>query len=139
MSNMSPQECRFNRGIWLSLESLSRVWAIEYGTIYITSGAIFDRDDDKVRDNDAESRRMTSNAGKKRVAVPSHYYKIILRKDGESFRSIAFFRIQRRHMTLNGLMFVPMQSAKLRTRVNAYPAVPGCHDISRFPSACIFA
>jgi endonuclease G len=90
MSNMSPQECRFNRGIWLSLESLSRIWASKYGTIYITSGAIFDRNGDKVRDDDAMSRRMTSNSGKKRVAVPSHYYKIILRKDGSQFRSIAF-------------------------------------------------
>lgn len=27
MSNMSPQECRFNRGIWLSLEHLTRIWA----------------------------------------------------------------------------------------------------------------
>ncbi len=42
MSNMSPQHCRFNRGIWLSLEHLGRAWAEEFGTVYITSGAIFD-------------------------------------------------------------------------------------------------
>lgn len=90
MSNMSPQECRFNRGIWLSLESLTRVWASEYDTVYVTSGAIFDRDNDDVRDDDADAVLMKSNSGKKRVAVPSHYYKVILRKDGDEFRSIAF-------------------------------------------------
>lgn len=90
MSNMSPQECRFNRGIWLSLESLTRVWATEYGTVYVTSGAIFDRDDDNNRDDDADAVLMKSNSGKKRVAVPSHYYKIILRQEGEEIHSVAF-------------------------------------------------
>ena len=42
LSNMSPQYCRFNRGVWLSLEKLGREWAEKYKTIYITSGAIFD-------------------------------------------------------------------------------------------------
>lgn len=96
MSNMSPQECRFNRGIWLSLESLTRVWATEYGTIYVMSGAIFDRNDDNVRDADADAVRMKSRAGKKRVAVPTHYYKIILRKDGARVQSIAFLLKQDR-------------------------------------------
>jgi len=90
MSNMSPQECRFNRGIWLSLESLTRVWASKYGTIYVTSGAVFDRNNDSVRDDDADAVRMKSNSGKKRVAVPSQYYKVILRKDQTGFHSIAF-------------------------------------------------
>jgi endonuclease G len=91
MSNMSPQECRFNRGIWLSLEHLTRAWAEEYDTIYVTSGAIFDRDNDGRRDPDAEAVRMKSRNGKARVAVPSHYYKVFVRReDGGGFRSIAF-------------------------------------------------
>jgi endonuclease G len=71
LSNMSPQECRFNRGIWLSLEELTRMWATKYDTIYITSGAIFDRDNNGVRDADADAMRMHSRNGKSRVAVPN--------------------------------------------------------------------
>jgi DNA/RNA endonuclease G (NUC1) len=96
MSNMSPQECRFNRGIWLSLESLTRVWATEYDTIHVMSGAIFDRNDDDVRDDDADALRMKSRSDKKRVAVPTHYYKIILRKDNDGVHSIAFLLKQSR-------------------------------------------
>jgi DNA/RNA endonuclease G (NUC1) len=33
---------------------------------------------------------MKSNSGHKRVAVPSQYYKVILRKDLDGFHSIAF-------------------------------------------------
>lgn len=90
LSNMSPQECRFNRGIWLSLEALTRAWATKYDTIYVTSGAIFDRDNNDARDADADAERMHSRNGKARVAVPSHYYKVLIRRDGDKFRSITF-------------------------------------------------
>ena len=90
MSNMSPQFCRFNRGIWLSMESLTRQWAEQYGQIYVTTGAIFDRDGVPGRDPDANAARMQSNNGKARVAVPSHYYKTFLRQDGSDLRAISF-------------------------------------------------
>ncbi len=37
MSNMSPQKPGFNRGIWKSLESIVRTWAIENDEIYIVT------------------------------------------------------------------------------------------------------
>ena len=73
-----------------TLESLTRVWASKYHTVYVTSGAIFDRNGDSIRDDDSDAVRMKSNSGKKRVAVPSQYYKVILRKDQDGFHSIAF-------------------------------------------------
>ena len=90
MSNMSPQHCRFNRGIWLSLEQLTRIWAKTYGEIYVTSGAIFDRDGIPGRDPDAAAKRMRSNNGRMRVGVPSHFYKVIVRQENGSHRAIAF-------------------------------------------------
>lgn len=90
MSNMSPQHCRFNRGIWLSLEHLTRKWAKQYKTLYVTSGAIFDRDGNAQRDADDKAQLMKSNNGKERVAVPSHYYKVIVRKKNDAWVGIAF-------------------------------------------------
>ena len=90
MSNMSPQECRFNRGIWLSLEHLTRIWARAYGEIFVISGAIFDRDKLSGRDPDEHAQRMRSNSGKMRVGVPSHFYKVIVREEGDGYRGISF-------------------------------------------------
>ncbi|RCK43241.1 DNA/RNA non-specific endonuclease [Thalassospira profundimaris] len=90
MSNMSPQHCRFNRGIWLSMESLTRYWAQIYGEIFVTSGAIFDRDGAGGRDPDQNAVRMKSNNGKSRVGVPSHYYKSIVREEGGQMQVISF-------------------------------------------------
>jgi|GEM_PF-698084 len=83
MSNMTPQFCQFNRGIWQILESLVRQWA-EAGTlVYILNGAVFDRDGDGVRDKDDDSVRMRSRSGRMNVAVPSAYFKILAREDSE--------------------------------------------------------
>lgn len=92
MSNMSPQHCRFNRGIWLSLEHLARSWADNdtYGAVLVTSGAIFDRDGISGRDDDDDAVRMQSNNDDERVAVPSHYFKLFLRQDESGWKSISF-------------------------------------------------
>ena len=92
MSNMSPQHCRFNRGIWLSLEHLTRIWAADdaYGDILVTSGAIFDRDHDGERDADQEALLMKSSSNKERVGVPSSYFKVILRQDESGWKAISF-------------------------------------------------
>ncbi|MFC4349605.1 DNA/RNA non-specific endonuclease [Kordiimonas lipolytica] len=90
MSNMSPQHCRFNRGIWLSLEHLTRIWAEKYGDILVTSGAIFDRDGLPGRDDDTAAMYMKSNNGKERVAVPSDYFKTFLRQENGVWHAITF-------------------------------------------------
>lgn len=80
MSNMAPQFCQFNRGVWQILEGLTRLWAKEYGEVYVLSGSVFDRNGDGVRDPDDLTVRMTSRNRQQRVAVPSAFYKIIARK-----------------------------------------------------------
>lgn len=91
MSNMAPQHARFNQIIWKRLEGEVRTWAKSRKTIYVITGSIFDNDDDGRPDDPAESKRMKSKTGKKRVAIPSHFFKILLHPctDG-STESIAF-------------------------------------------------
>jgi endonuclease G len=77
MSNMTPQTCQFNRGIWQILEGIIRRWAREKQTIYVISGSILDRDGDGVRDPDDLAARMHSKNKQFRVAIPTSFYKII--------------------------------------------------------------
>ncbi len=77
MSNMAPQHCAFNRGTWQILESLVRDWTKRTGGLYVISGSVFDRDGNGRRDPDDAAVRMESSNGEVRVAVPSHYFKVI--------------------------------------------------------------
>ena len=80
LSNMAPQQCELNRGVWQIFESLVRIWAEDYGTLFVITGSVFDHDEDGLRDDDASIPRMRSRNGKARVAVPSHFYKILVRR-----------------------------------------------------------
>lgn len=84
-SNMTPQHDRFNRGIWSRLEGYVRDWPRLKGEIYVITGSVFDRVAPQGRDPDASATQMQSNNGNTRVAVPSHFYKIVhhTNPDGE--------------------------------------------------------
>ncbi len=77
MSNMSPQEPQFNRGIWSSLEATVRNFADTEGEIYVVTGPIL---------TDGPYQTI----GKNEVTVPKHYYKVILDYAEPDFKAIGF-------------------------------------------------
>ena len=67
MSNMSPQKGSLNRGIWKDLESQVRLWAAEFGRVYVVSGPILEK-----------TASEYQSIGENGVSVPEFYYKVIL-------------------------------------------------------------
>jgi len=67
MSNMSPQDPSFNRGIWRKLESQIRKWSLDQDTIYVVTGPIIRSPYKKIGAND--------------VAVPHSYFKALYFKN----------------------------------------------------------
>ena len=67
MSNMSPQEPEFNRGIWKLLETWVRYTAVTEKDIYIVTGPILP----KIKTPD------TITIGPSKVTVPEAYYKVV--------------------------------------------------------------
>ena len=76
MSNMSPQDPSFNRGIWKNLESAVRNWAIDNDEIYIVTGAVLNN--------------VIGRIGSNRVSIPSKYYKVILDYQEPGLKAIGF-------------------------------------------------
>ncbi len=81
-SNMVPQHDRFNQVIWKRLEGYVRDWAVSKDTIFVITGAVFDRDSNGQRDDDATAERVDP---RDRVAIPTHFYKIILHERPNGF------------------------------------------------------
>jgi len=80
LSNMSPQiGIGFNRGIWKNLEAKVREWAKKRKNIYIMTGPIY-------------AVKNYKTIGPDKVAVPTHFYKIIVSctPKGENLDAIAF-------------------------------------------------
>ncbi len=80
LSNMSPQEPSFNRGIWRSLESLVRDWAVAKGSLQVVTGGIF--------------TSVKERIGRNRVSVPGSYYKILFDNNPSEPTMIAFVLAQ---------------------------------------------
>lgn len=83
LSNMAPQYPRFNRQLWRALEIKVRHMVKKYGTIYVMTGAIFDRDGDGVRDADADALRATPSSGTLTAAIATHFYKVVVVPTGD--------------------------------------------------------
>ena len=74
MSNMSPQEPSFNRGIWKTLEEQTRDYVTEKGALYIVTGPIL--------------KGKMKEIGTNKVDVPLYYYKILLNET--NYEALAF-------------------------------------------------
>ncbi len=76
-TNIAPQRPIFNRRTWLILERMVRQWAKHYGHIYVMSGSVFDWNNDGKPDHED----LIKTIGPGKVAVPSHYFKIVIRTE----------------------------------------------------------
>ncbi len=77
MSNMSPQNPSFNRGIWKKLEEQVRKWAVENREIYVVTGPVL---------TDGPYQDISVN----KVAIPKHYFKVVLDYLEPELKAIGF-------------------------------------------------
>lgn len=76
LTNMCPQDEKLNGGGWKKLEEKCRMWANQYGNIYIVAGPIF-------------NEPITRTLGDGRIAVPDSFFKVVLCLEGTP-RAIGF-------------------------------------------------
>lgn len=77
MSNISPQESSFNRGIWRELEEQVRDWTRGYKHLYVVTGPVL-------------TQRAKARIGDNYVAVPRAFYKVLLDYDEPELKAVGF-------------------------------------------------
>lgn len=110
MSNMSPQDPSFNRGIWQNLEDQVRNWAAVYDSLYIITGGV-----------------LTSNKGTigaDKVTVPKYYYKVILHYTRADTKMIAFLLPNTKGVGTIQNYVVTTDSIEKVTGIDFFPALP---------------
>ena len=63
MSNVSPMEASFNRGIWKKLENQVRTIALESDSVIVITGGVL--------------KEGLSTIGDNKICVPRHYFKVL--------------------------------------------------------------
>lgn len=111
MSNVSPQKPGFNRGIWKKLENKARVWALEDGVMYVTTGPVLTEFIDTIG---------VSN----KVPVPKYYYKVLLDCVGPDYKMAAFILPNEKSDKPLYDFVVTVDSLEELTGIDFYPALP---------------
>lgn len=75
-SNISPQDHEFNSGIWNRLEQKVRYWARKYDGVFVVTGGVLKGD--------------MKTIGSEYVAVPNHFYKVLIDNNSGKTKMIAF-------------------------------------------------
>ena len=75
-SNISPQEHKFNAGIWNTLEQKVRYWARKYDGIFVVTGAVL--------------KGKMEIIGTEEVSVPNQFYKVLIDNNTGKAKIIAF-------------------------------------------------
>jgi DNA/RNA endonuclease G (NUC1) len=90
LSNMCPQSPGLNQQAWRELEELTRKWVKQFGTTWQITGPLFydpAEDDPETADGVLEYTAI----GKNRVAVPTHFFKIVVARKGDGdWQAIGF-------------------------------------------------
>jgi endonuclease G len=75
-SNISPQEHKFNAGVWNRLEQKVRYWAKKNDGVFVVTGGVLQNGLKTIGDED--------------VAVPNQFYKVILDNTNGKIKMLAF-------------------------------------------------
>tara|TARA_R110002020_G_scaffold431238_1_gene641204 strand:+ start:47330 stop:48136 length:807 start_codon:yes stop_codon:yes gene_type:complete len=118
-SNITPQLHDFNSGVWNRLEQQVRRWAKEYDGVYVVTGGILNNALGSIGDED--------------VTVPAQFYKIILDRQGDNYKVLAFLMPHKKSTEalnsfvttvdnieeLTGIDFFPKLDDELETKLEA--------------------
>lgn len=75
-SNISPQNHKFNSGIWNSLEQKTRYWASKYDGIFVVTGGVL--------------KGEMQTIGDEQVSIPNQFYKVLVDNNSGKTKMIGF-------------------------------------------------
>lgn len=110
LSNMSPQNPSFNRGIWKKLEDKVRDWAIDNDNIYVVTGPVLNK--------------SFKTIGTNKVSVPEYYYKIVLDIQKPDIKAIAFLMKNEKSSASLKSFVVTINRIESLTGLDFFPSMP---------------
>lgn len=90
ITNMQPQNNKFNAVIWANMENQVRTWAGNFDTLFVCKGGTIDKPEhiiEYVCQKSHQSTRVNEN----HIPVPKYFFMAVLGKKGSSFKATGFW------------------------------------------------
>jgi endonuclease G, mitochondrial len=110
LSNMSPQDPSFNRGIWRVLEDEVRGFAQLHGEVFVVTGPVL--------------RDRLPTIGPSGVSIPEHYFKVVLDYREPGLEGIAFVLANAAADGPIEAFAVSIDSLESLTGIDFFPVLP---------------
>ena len=111
MSNISPQDRAFNRGIWRALETQTRDWVADNGSLYVVTGGVL-------------TEKIKAIGTKNKVSVPKYFYKVLLHLEEHNLKAIAFLLPNEGSEASLSQFVISIDSLESMTGIDFFPALP---------------
>lgn len=112
MSNMSPQEPAFNRGVWSRLENQIRDWSEAEQMIWVVTGPVL------------LNQKNLKKIGDNQVSVPLTYYKVVLDMQEPTFKMVGFLVPNEGSNQELSAFGVTVDSIEQITGLDFFPLIP---------------
>ena len=125
LSNMAPQTPSLNRQIWRMLEQDVRELAIVVGSIWVFTGSLF-------LDDDGVPTAPATFIGENQVAVPTHFYKLILSEAAAGVFEMYGFVMANQAERLSGApsdYLVSVDSVEVISGLDFFSALPDSLEV----------
>jgi len=110
LSNISPQDHSFNRGIWKRVEDAVRKWALKEGAVYVATGGIL--------------TPGLKTIGPSQVSVPEYFYKVILDYTEPELKGIGFIVPNQPSSAPIWIFAVSIDSVENLSGIDFFPMLP---------------
>ncbi|HSN50789.1 MAG TPA: DNA/RNA non-specific endonuclease [Bacteroidales bacterium] len=110
LSNMSPQDPGFNRGIWKQLEEQVRNWAVGEKKVYVVTGPVLSKGLASIGDN--------------QITIPRYFYKVILDYTQPVLKGIGFIMPNERSALPLKYFAVSIDSVEMVTGLDFFYQLP---------------
>lgn len=131
LSNVVPQHFSFNRGLWGQLEDDVRKWASKYGEVWVITGTLWY--DPSENDSATANGFIPYDVIGNNVAVPTHLFKIVVRKDGNRHTALSYVMPNKKDYTDEDRDSARKQySIDWIERESGYDFFPGVEDEQSF-------
>ncbi len=110
LSNISPQNSSFNRGIWKRAEDAVRKWAVKEGSVYVATAGIL--------------APGLYTIGPSNVSIPEYFYKVVLDYTEPELKGIGFIMPNLPSSEPIWTFALSIDEVESRTGIDFFPMLP---------------
>jgi len=124
ITNMQPQNNKFNAGIWSSMETQVRNWTSKFDTLYVVKGGTIDKAE-HIYEYVFRNSHQKTRVNNKHIPVPRYFFMAVLGRYNNIFRATAYWIDQSSYSSQTPKDYaINVAELEQKTGIDFFPNLP---------------